>query len=299
MRAPTESWTRRRVLRAAYAGLFGLVDARAEDSAGDLSRTILTLPVDATRTRKALVLSPRAARPGGYKVLVLLHGLGETANEALGLSAWSERYGLVDADARLRRGSVAGPAPNRYLTAERARAIDDELRRKRYEGFVLVCPYTPNVYKGGMTALMLDRYADWIAGTLLPAVRAASPARRDVASTAIDGCSLGGYVALEVFSRKPEFFGAVGGVQAAYGEHTASVFAARLREIVARLGPRSIHIETSIWDPSLDAHRTLSDNLRKAGVASDLTVLPGGHDQNFLREVGTLEMLLWHDRRLL
>ncbi|HVW25097.1 MAG TPA: alpha/beta hydrolase-fold protein [Polyangiaceae bacterium] len=276
-----------------------MVDAHAQGSAGDLSRTVLTLPVDAARTRKALVLSPRVARRGGYKVLVLLHGLAETASEALGLSAWSERYGLVDADARLRRGSAAGPAPNRYLSAERARAIDDELRRKPYDGFVVVCPYTPNVYKGGVTALALDRYADWIAKTLLPAVQASSPARRDVASTAIDGCSLGGYVATEVFLRKPELFGAVGGVQAAYGERTASIYARKLREIVARLGPRAIHIETSVWDPSLDAHRTLSDSLRKMGVANDLTVLPGGHDQNFLREVGTLEMLLWHDRRLL
>jgi enterochelin esterase-like enzyme len=298
MQGSSQTWSRRRLLRAACAGVLGLVDAHAEgDSDGDLVRTVLTLPVDARSMRKALVLTPRAPRKGGYPVLVLLHGLGETANEALGLSAWSERYGLIDADARLRRGAVARAAPNRYLDADRARAIEDALRKKPYTGFVLVCPYTPNVYKGGATSFTLDRYADWIAGTLLPAVRASAVARSDVRSTAIDGCSLGGYVAMEVFLRKPELFGAVGGVQAAYGERTALVYAQRLREIETRLGPRQIHIETSIWDPSLEAHRTLNDNLRKMGVASDLEVLPGGHDQNFLREVGTLQMLLWYDRR--
>lgn len=298
MRAPARSWSRRRVLGAACAGLFGLVDAHAEDEPqGDLTRTVLTLPVDAKSSRRALVLAPRLPRRGGYPVLVLLHGLAETTNEALGLTAWSDRYGLVESDARLRRGKVARPTQNRYLSLERARAIEDDLRRRPYSGFVLVCPYTPNVYKGGMTALALDRYADWITGTLLPAVRASAPAHHDVTATAIDGCSLGGYMAFEVFLRKPEFFGAVGGVQAAYGQRTAATYVDRMRDVVARLGPRAIHIETSIWDPSLDAHRTLSDNLRKMSIANELTVLPGGHDQNFLREVGTLEMLLWHDRR--
>lgn len=286
------------MLQAACAGVLGLTDAHAEnDAGGDLVRAVLTLPVDARSTRKALVLTPRVARKGGYPVLVLLHGLAETASEAFGLSAWSERYGLVDSDARLRRGADAKAAPNRYLDAERARSIEEALRKKPYTGFVLVCPYTPNVYKGGATASTLDRYADWIAGTLLPAVRSSAPARADVRSTAIDGCSLGGYVAMEVFLRKPEYFGAVGGVQAAYGERTAFLYAQKLRDVVNRLGPRQIHIETSIWDPSLEAHRTLSDNLRKGGIANDLEVLPGGHDQNFLREVGTLQMLLWHDRR--
>ena len=102
---------------------------------------------------------------------------------------------------------------------------------------------------------------------------------------------------MEVFLRKPEHFGAVGGVQAAYGERTALIYAQRLQDIVTRLGPRQIHIETSIWDPSLAAHRALSNNLGKMGVANDLDVLPGGHDQNFLREVGSLEMLLWQARR--
>ena len=70
------------MLRAACAGVFGLVDAHAGDEPeGDLVRTVLTLPVDGKATRKALVLTPKAPRKGGYPVLVLLHGLAETASE--------------------------------------------------------------------------------------------------------------------------------------------------------------------------------------------------------------------------
>lgn len=298
MSGVTKTWSRRRVLTGCMAGLVGLAMSRARAEAPDLERTVLTLPVGDGTTRKVLVLTPRAPRKGGYPLLVLLHGLAETVSQSLGIAAWSDHYGLVDADQRLRRGVVAPEAPNRYLDEDRAHAIEAELRRRPYGGFVFACPYTPNVYKGGVTELTLDRYAEWIGGTLLPAVRSAAPARKDVAATAIDGCSLGGYAAYEIFLRRPESFGAVGGVQGAYGERTAAVFAERLRQIVARLGPRAIHIESSLWDPSLKAHRALADRLQNLGIAHDLVVLPGGHDQNFLREIGALEMLLWHDRRV-
>jgi len=277
----------------------GLLTGRARSAEPPaLDARVLSLAGEAHFARRALVLSPPSPRKDGYPVLVLLHGLLETASEALGLHAWSERYGLLDADARLRRGEVAPERPNRYLTEERAAAIDAELRRRPYHGFVLVCPVTPNVYKGGATAFNLDRYAAWIEKTLLPAVHESTPARRDPAATAIDGCSLGGYVALEVFLRKPELFGAVGGVQTAISEQLALVYADRLRKIVDRVGPRAVHIETSVWDPSLKAHQGMSQRLTELGVTHDLAVLRGGHDQNFLREIGALEMLLWHDRRL-
>jgi enterochelin esterase-like enzyme len=136
-----------------------------------------------------------------------------------------------------------------------------------------------------------------VVGTLLPAARRAAPARDDAESTAIDGVSLGGYVALELFLRNPEVFGALGGVQAAMSEASAVAHAERLHEAVARSGPRAIHIESSIWDPSMTAHVAMSRRLHELGVPHDFDVLPGGHDQVFLREIGTLEMLLWHERR--
>jgi len=42
----------------------------------------------------------------------------------------------------------------------------------------------------------------------------------------------------------------------------------------------------------------LSRALHERGITHDLAVLPGPHDQPWLRETGTLEMLLWQDRAL-
>jgi enterochelin esterase-like enzyme len=176
--------------------------------------------------------------------------------------------------------------------------MNTKLVERPFRGFIVVCPYTPNVYKEGSTATAVDRYSAWVRDALLPAVRLATPARSGPENTAIDGCSLGGYVALEVFLRAPEEFGAVGGVQAAIGETPALLSAQRLRDTIERVGPRAIHIETSVWDPSLKVHQLWSARLKELEVPHEVDVLPGGHDQIFLREVGTLEMLLWHDRRM-
>ena len=283
----------------------GLSAARADtgkEQSGALEVHELHLEGDRRIGRSALVLSPKEARPDErLGVLVLLHGLGETTSEQLGLHAWSDRYGLVEADLRLRHPPVRSRNPRRYLPEARASQIDVELAAHPYRGLVFVCPVTPNIYSPGLApqATTLDRYADWIDGVLLPAVRASVPvARTDAAGTAIDGCSLGGYVALEVFLRKPGTFGALGGVQTAIGEASAIAHAERLREAIDRVGPRGIHIESSSWDPSLSAHLVMSKRLRELGVPHDLDVLPGGHDQIFLREIGTLEMVLWHARRL-
>jgi enterochelin esterase-like enzyme len=59
-----------------------------------------------------------------------------------------------------------------------------------------------------------------------------------------------------------------------------------------------LHIETSTGDAFYRANLALSRELKKNGTPHDLVVLPGPHDQPFLREAGTLEMLLWHDRAL-
>jgi predicted esterase len=248
--------------------------------------------------RRARVFVPRARRPDErFPVLVLLHGLGETENEELGVRAWGDRYGLLSADYRLRHPPVVR-GRGKYLPDERLAKINARLGDRPYRGFIVACPYTPNVYKEASTAAAVDRYAGWIKETLLPAVRGSTPARGDAASTASDGCSLGGYVALEVFLRAPEEFGAVGGVQTAIGEVPAIMSAARLRKAIDEAGPRAIHIETSIWDPSLKVHELWGARLTELQVPYELDVLPGGHDQIFLREVGTLEMLLWHDRRM-
>jgi len=185
------------------------------------------------------------------------------------------------------------------LTVEHARQISDELARRPFDGrTVLVCPFTPNVWRLPDPRQALDRYADWIAEVLLPEVRAKTPADASPARAGIDGCSLGGFIGLEVFLRRPQLFAAWGGVQSAIGEANASSIANRLAGALANAGPRLLHVETSTGDAFYRANLALARELKKKGIPHDLAVLPGPHDQPFLREAGTLEMLLWHDRAL-
>jgi len=130
-------------------------------------------------------------------------------------------------------------------------------------------------------------------------VRAAAPIRADSAAIGVAGVSLGGYVALEVFLRKPRLFAALGCVQGAFGVAVAEQYAQRLAALVAAHGPRAIQLLTSTFDPFRDASIRLAKRLSERGIDATLTNPPGPHDQRFLREVGTLEMLLFQARALL
>ena len=154
---------------------------------------------------------------------------------------------------------------------------------------------TPNVAKLANPASALDRYASWLVDVMLPRARKEAPVFGDAAHTHLDGCSMGGFVGLEVFLRRPDVFGAWGGVQSAFGAPRAAGYADRLAQVV-RKTPRPIHLETSEQDPFRAANELLSAELKRRGVPHELLVLPGPHDQPWLREAGTLEMLLWHDR---
>jgi hypothetical protein len=192
--------------------------------------------------------------------------------------------------------------PWRAVAGISGRSRSRDQRRARASSFdgktVLVCPFTPNIWRLPDPRRALDRYADWIADVLLPEVRAKTPADASPARTGIDGCSLGGFIGLEVFLRKPRLFAAWGGVQSALSESAAPSIANRLAEAIADAGSRRLHVETSTGDAFYRANLAVSRELKRKGVAHDLAVLPGPHDQPFLREAGTLEMLLWHDRAL-
>ena len=77
--------------------------------------------------------------------------------------------------------------------------------------------------------------------------------------------------------------------------YTAEFSVAKKLSVMGTTLPR--YFLTSSADPFLAGNQALAAALRKKGVACDLRVLPGPHDQPWLREAGTIEMLLWHDRR--
>jgi pimeloyl-ACP methyl ester carboxylesterase len=249
--------------------------------------------------RRFVLLVPRhLAKDERVPLLILLHGLGETGDPRMGAYAWLERYGLGTAYDRLRRPPVQRTSKRADWTDERVREVNAALAARPFRGFCIACPYTLNVNKSPSPARTLDEYAGWIADVVIPRVRREAPVIPDTAHTAIDGCSLGGYVGLEVFLRRPDLFASWGGVQSAFGAHRAAGYADRIEKALASQAPRSIrlHLETSSGDPFREGNALLSSLLTKKGIANELRILPGPHDQPWLRESGTLEMLLWHDR---
>jgi len=291
------AFTRRQCLVLA-SSVFVAAHARAE--AGLLAAREVAVPDAGPFGKKCLLLRPtRAPEDQPLPLLVLLHGLGETDREALGIHAWQDRYGLPEAYARLVAPPVTRTLPSkRYLSDARLLEINDELRRAPLPDLALVCPFTPNPFKQSPSAPLLDRYAGYLEHALLPAVRAATPTLPGPEHCGIDGVSLGGYVALEIFLRKPELFGVVGTMQGAFGKQLAEVYARRLADVVAKYGGRRIHVTTTTFDPFREASELLAQRLAERGVARTLTLAEGPHDQNFLREAGSLEMLLFQARAL-
>ncbi|MCC6898544.1 MAG: hypothetical protein IT377_06195 [Polyangiaceae bacterium] len=295
------------VERRAFFGLCGAAGGAlafparaATPTSSDFVQHDLILDADKRIARRALVLQPTHV-PAGAKlpVLVLLHGLGETGNELLGIHAWGERYGAVRAYERLRRPPVQKLYPKYpWFSDTHLEKVNAALEQRSFGGLVLVCPVTPNPHKVGPAAKTLDRYADFIESTLLPAVHAKVPCLTGPAHTGLDGCSLGGYVGAEVFLRKPKLFGTFGGVQAAFNVPSALRYAERIAALVKAHGARSVRVGTSSEDPFRKANEAFAKELGKRGVDHELSVPPGPHNQPWLREVGTLDMLLWHERRL-
>jgi predicted esterase len=268
----------------------------------DLDVRDITVEGDAALGQRFVLLVPRhLAKDERIPLLILLHGLGETGDPRMGAYAWLERYGLGTAYDRLRRPPVARTSKRADWSDARVAEVNAALAARPFKGMAIACPFTPNVGKIRGTkgaAADIDAYARWIAEVVIPRARREAPVVPDAAHTAIDGCSLGGYIGLEVFLRRPDLFSAWGGVQSAFGAHRAAGYADRIAAALAKEAPRSIrlHIETSSADPFREGNALLSSLLHKKGVANDLQILPGPHDQPWLRESGTLEMLLWHDR---
>lgn len=257
----------------------------------------IALPGDERWARRALVGFPRDSAEGRPRPgLLLFHGRGEASSEAVAIAAWRERYGLESSDARLRRPPIVlSDAERRFILAEQLDTIHARLAEKPFAGLCVICPVTPNPHRARDPERVLQRYSEWIEHTLLPAVSEAAPL--DAARVGVDGCSMGGYVAAEVFARKPHLFRSFGVVQPAVGEFRVARYARHLARAAER-GLLGIHLQTSTLDPYRGAVSALARHLKRQGARFTLDVLPGPHDQAWLRAAGTLAMLAWHDYTL-
>jgi pimeloyl-ACP methyl ester carboxylesterase len=255
------------------------------------------LDVSGERLAKRCQLLVPRDRAKSRRLLVLLHGLGETTSENLGIRAWADRYGLCSAYERLKRPPVRRVLSDaEYLTDARLAELDGELARAPFRGLAIACPFTPNVYRVGPTGAVLDRYATWLVDRLVPAL--CRELGIENAKVGIDGVSLGGFAALEVFLRRPEAFASVGSLQGPFKAGSVDGYAARIERAFTEKGRRPLRIATSSVDPGRAANERLVGLLAKRGIVATLSAPPGPHDQRFLREAGSLELLLWHDRAL-
>jgi hypothetical protein len=265
----------------------------------DLTWKELTLDGEPSWARRALVAYPTRSEPGQtHPGLLLFHGRGETASVSAALHAWRDSYGLVSSDARLRRPPIALTADERrYILPAQLDTIHARLAEKPFSGLCVICPVTPNPHRARQPERVLDRYSEWIEHTLLPAARAAAPldAARGIG---VDGCSMGGYVAAEVFARKPHLFRSFGVVQPAVGEFRVARYARHLARALKRESLLGIHLQTSTRDPYRGAVSAFARQLKRQGARFTLDVLPGPHDRQWLRAAGTLAMLAWHDYTL-
>jgi enterochelin esterase-like enzyme len=264
----------RRAFVAGSASALVARRARADVDPGWRPREldVRELTVEGKRSRRFVLGVPRhLAANERVPLLVLLHGLGETGDERTGAWAWFERYGLGTSYDRLRASTS-------------------------FRGLVLACPYMPNLPIGDPAAM--GEYARWIALTVVPRARGEAPVIDGRSATYLGGCSLGGHFSLEVVLRRPEAFGAWGGVQTAIGEAQALRYADRIASALSHgpaSAPSDLFIETSTADPFRSANEALARALTRSGVANTFLELPGPHDQRWLRESGTARMLQWFD----
>jgi len=298
--------TRRTFLvSSAASALLALPRARAAEalaepttpSTGGLTWAELVLERRRGATYRALVLHPaRPAPDRTYPGLLLFHGRGESRRPELGLHAWRSAYGLTRAHARLVRPPLAfSRDERRFIQPEQLERLEASLRDEPFSGLVYICPFTPNPHRARSPEALLDGYSDWIEHVLLPAVRARTPL---APTLGVDGCSMGGFVAAEVFSRKPHLFQTFGVVQPAFGAFRVGAYAERLAHALDGGSLRGVHLLTSTLDPYRRSVEALGRELERRNARFDLDILPGPHDQRWLRATGTLAMLAWHERNL-
>jgi predicted esterase len=268
----------RRSFALSLASLAAARGVLADESALDCN--VLTLA-----GRRVLVAIPRAYTPP-LRVAVLLHGLGETGDAETGARAFVDHYGLVSCDARLRNPPVAKTNARGDFPAAEVARINADLTAAPFRGLAYVCPHMPNL----QTSAVAVPYGAWIRNELLPALRPVLP--RDIApSMALGGCSLGGYVALEIAAAGDTTFDLLCGVQSAISASSAQRFAPKLTA-------KKMYFATSSWDPYHNANEALTRELAKLGKDVTFRSFPGPHDQPWLREVGTLDLIAWLDRAL-
>lgn len=273
--------------RALVLGTLASTAAHAEPDPEDLRNLrVRDLVEDG---RRFLLLTPRWQQPDEpIPLVVFLHGLGETGDPRLGAYAWLERYGLGAAWQRLKRPPIERTSTRGEWTDPRLAEVNAELEARPFRGFAMACPHMPNLHGGAE----VDAYARWVETSLVPRCRKEANVIATAERTYLCGVSLGGWASLELLVRLPHLFGAWAGLQTAIGTWAAPGYA----EKIAKVAPHPMLVLTSTLDHWRTSSEALVAALSARSIAHDFRIVPGPHDQPWLREAGTIEALHWLDR---
>lgn len=282
---------RRALLTTLGIGAISRIASAASEADRDADlRNLRLLDLTEGGRRFVLVVPRYLEQAQKLPLVVLLHGLGETTNERLGAYAWVDSYGLGSSWQRLKRPPVAPIGTRGEWTDARLAEVNASLAERPFRGMAMVCPFMPNP----KSAAEIDAYARWIEQALLPRVRREVATQEGAARTYLCGVSLGGYVSLEILTRLPHLFGAWAGVQTAIGTFAAAGYAAKIAR--SWTGTHPVLLLTSQQDHWRASSEALAAAFASKALATTYRVIPGPHDQPWLREAGTLETLLWLDR---
>lgn len=281
---------------AGRAAVSGPARPAARLPAEELTWTFEKTPVG--RMAVVVVLPERTASDR-FPVLIAMHGRGETLKGPdRGARGWVDDYALRRAIERLSAPPLVAKDFAGFADEERMRRLNATLAKEPYGGLVVVCPYTPDVLGREEPFTTAPPLAEFLVDTLIPKVYRETPALGTPASTGIDGVSLGGRAAFAVGFLRPEAFGAVAGLQAAFDPENAREFASRAARAKEKNPSLSYRLLTTDADYYLATTRKLDAALTRAGVAHEFLVTRGTHSYEFNRGPGAIEMLVYHDRVL-
>lgn len=132
-----------------------------------------------------------------------------------------------------------------------------------------------------------DRFADWMARTLVPLVDARYRTRRTRDARALAGASLGGVISIWTALRHPETFARVAGLSTAFqiDEERLLAVLARLDEQTRRRHPLRFYLDAGRYEPPIfETTRRANITLRARGYPVTYREAPVGHNYTAWRD---------------
>jgi iron(III)-salmochelin esterase len=247
--------------------------------------------------RAAVLVPTWGSADDRFPVVLALHGRGEAVKSPVeGALGWPRDYALVRAYDRMRAPPLRDADYEGLSEPARVAETNAALAKRPFGGLVVVCPWLPDVHSASTADV--TPFARFLFDVLLPRVRRETPARATAEATGIDGVSLGGVIALRIGLSYPEAFGAVGGIQPAFGDGQDSDWTALALEARARRPGQRLRLLTSHEDYFHDVVAGVDRAWSAAGIVHDFADVVGPHDYIFNRGPGSLELLFWNDRAL-